>query len=227
MSMNEKPIIFSGEMVRAILEGRKTQTRRVVKFSAVDKTRLLENEHQLWKSVGQAKDGSYIFWDSLAMGERTAEYYNGGGYVCPKGKAGDRLWVRESFRELIDLGASTNSSSNYYEYKADDLPDYNPDVKWGSPIYMPREASRITLEIVKIRVERLQDITPDDVLAEGIKKTEVDDYWLAPLAGVPDYPWGRADLAYAALWNELNKKRVYRWEDDPFVWVIEFKKVKR
>jgi len=82
------------------------------------------------------------------------------------------------------------------------------------------------LEIVSVRVERLQAITPGDVLAEGIKRSG-EGYWLAPLAGVPDFPWGRSDLAYAALWNSINHERGYGWDVNPWVWVIEFKQVNK
>ncbi len=89
---------------------------------------------------------------------------------------------------------------------------------------MPRWASRIQLEILNVRVERLNDITQKDVLAEGIKQTKEDSYWLAPLAGVPDFPWGDARMAYASLWNSINDNSGFGWDVNPFVWVIEFKK---
>ncbi len=89
---------------------------------------------------------------------------------------------------------------------------------------MPRWASRITLEIVNVRVERVWEITTEDVLAEGIKQTK-DGFYLAPLTGVVDFPWGNAVPAFASLWNEINDKRGYGWDVNPWVWVIEFKRL--
>lgn len=204
----DHPILFSGPMVRAILEGRKTQTRRVIKP---------QPPHWTWND--HSFDDRCI---NVAMVDDRDGYY----VISRYGKPGNRLWVRETFRELIDLGAPLGSSGNYYEYKADDLPNYNPDVKWKPSIHMPRKASRITLEIVSVRVELLQAITPEDVRAEGIKESG-EGYWLAPLAGTPDYPWGHAQEAYAALWNSINDDRGFGWDSNPWVWVVEFKQVNK
>lgn len=101
--MNEKPILFSGEMVRAILESRKTQTRRVVKF-VCGNTEANAFAQSGWLSVGKAKDGSYIFWDSVGPEKYTSDAYSTGRYTCPYGQVGDRLWVRETWKceELED-----------------------------------------------------------------------------------------------------------------------------
>lgn len=194
--MNEKPIIFSGEMVRAILEGRKTQTRRTLKNPPLDILPMKAPN----------------MWVTLA----TRDPNHGQVIACRFGKPGDRLWVRESFRELIDLGAETDSSSNYYEYKADGLPDYNPEVKWRRSIHMPREASRINLEIVGVRVERLQDIDNHESWREGI-----------PEFGKWIKNEGEARDEFSRLWNKINDDRGYGWGVNPWVWVVEFKKVKQ
>ncbi len=233
--MKERPILFSSQMVRAILDGRKTQTRRLLKKQPLD---------ILPMKIPDA-------WVTL----RTREPEPHGDLIkCRYGIPGDRLWVRETFvlerwddepqapadRPLHHyVPDPMNEYDNEYwlwpHYKAtdpepelcyedDDNDDGEPKCKWKPSIHMPRWVSRITLEIVSVRVERLQDITSADVLAEGIRRTE-DGEWLGPLAGVPGYPWGRADLAYAALWNSINAERGFGWDVNPWVWVIEFKKV--
>jgi hypothetical protein len=166
--MKERPIIFNSEMVRAILDGRKTQTRRVIKPQPGD-----------------------IHRDLLRI-----------NYHCPYGQPGDHLWVRETFQ--ID--------DNYPDmvfYKADDLAGHI-STKWNSPIYMPRCDSRITLEITNRRVERVQDITEEDAMAEGVGR----------IAGLGEYR-----QCFKNLWDSINKKRDYGWDTNPYVWVIEFKRI--
>jgi hypothetical protein len=125
---------------------------------------------------------------------------------------------------LIDLGRDTNSSSNYVDYRADGNTDWNPDVKWRPSIFMPRWASRIMLEIVSLRVERVQDISRDDAKAEG-----VSNIWDWPGLKKPEY-FSRGVLNpyianYSVLWDSINAKRGLGWDVNPHVWVIEFKKV--
>lgn len=213
MTANEHPILFSGPMVQAILDGRKTQTRRVIKP---------QPPHWTWND--------YSFDDrciNVAMVDDRDGYY----VISPYGKPGDRLWVRETWcpvddREFggekwIDYRATPRYESSH-PAGWENAPDDEGALKWKPSIFMPRWASRITLEIVSVRVELLQSITPEDVRAEGIKESG-EGYWLGPLAGVPDYPWGHAHEAYAALWNSINADRGYGWDSNPWVWVIEFK----
>jgi len=180
MSVDERQIIFSGEMVRAILEGRKTQTRRVIKPQPIDK---------LWMAV------------------------------CPYGERGWRLWVRESWRPA-DLGRVPGERQPI-QYRADEATlerhyhvapaAYFPgEAKWRPSIHMPRWASRITLEVVAVRVERVQDIREDDAFAEGICGGD----WLGDPVG-----------EFAKLWDTLNQSRGFGWSVNPWVWVIEFKRV--
>ena len=162
--MKERPIIFSSPMVRAILDGRKTQTRRDIK-------------------------------EKLMCGE-DAHVNN-----CQYGKPGDRLWVRETFCYHDDLAR--------YLYKADGV----TGVKWKPSIFMPRIASRIMLEITGIRVERLQDISEEDAIAEG-----VDGENEAAKIGAEWYE--KPKRAYRRLWKSINGTG--SWDLNPFVWVIEF-----
>jgi len=185
--MKERPILFSGPMVRAILEGRKTQTRRVVKPQPGCDPR--DDEH-------------------LDMGR------------CPYGQPGDRLWVREAWhtdeRDLEYARAKHEdamSDSPIY-YRADPEND-NAGCTWRPSIHMPRWASRITLEITRVRVERLQEISEKDAIAEGA------DPYLHPV-----HP-GREGLrhvdGFRSLWESINGPG--SWDANPWVWVIEFKRV--
>jgi len=201
--MKERPIIFSTEMVRAILEGRKTQTRRIVKYDVDTTTYDLFYWHpENHNDKTHSAIGIYGW-------RKTGLIYYG---VCPYGKSGDRLWVRESFvyAGTLDPG--------YLIYKAN-YPDCVPKhlenipsidkIKWKASIFMPRNVARIILEITNIKVQRLQDITEEDAKAEGVFIHRV-------------YPASR--MEFANLWDSIHKK-IYRWKDNPWVWVIEFKKL--
>ena len=202
--MKERPIIFSAPMVRAILDGRKTQTRRVVKLT----------------DSGRVKEpGSPRNWhldDPEAV------------MACPYGVPGDRLWVREAWqaffadevpadrprgpRHTMGIPAQPERESFVF-YRADgDLshPEDGSEALWRPSIHMPRWASRITLKIVSVRVERVQEISEKDALAEG-----VDDG-----TGPPIKPRDR----FSRLWNSINAKRA-PWDSNPWVWVIEFRRV--
>ena len=172
--MKERPIIFNTEMVKAILEGRKTQTRRVIK---------------------PQPSGIILVWEH-----------------CPYGQVGDRLWVRETWNaghdgQSLPVFKAGLSADLTKELEADELWS-----GWKPSIHMPRWASRITLEITEIRVERLQEITEEDAKAEGCVK-QIKDGLIFDSA-IHEYSW---------LWDSLNAK--YPWESNPWVWVISFKGV--
>jgi uncharacterized protein YhfF len=172
----ERPILFSAPMVRAILSGRKTQTRRRVK-----------PQHGFSPSM------------------RTAEYC---AQISPYGAPGDRLWVRETFLHVADF-----HGKDVTWYRADD--DTFPG-QWKPSIFMPRAASRITLEVTGVRVERLNEMPPEDARSEGCGSAEIP--WMSgPLASDP---WRNT---YAQLWESINGAG--SWAANPWVWVIEFKRV--
>lgn len=219
--MKERPIIFSGEMVRAILDGRKTMTRRVVK-NVCD---IVQDWDKNDKSYGP------FFEDEYGDSHKTIELY-------PYGLPGDRLWVRESFW-LVDSPYSPDWPQLLYEDEFEKYQDYDwvkgqSDEFWSSrlweyyikkqpayghkpSIHMPRWASRITLEITDVRVERVQEISIGDAFAEGVMGYERGDGpWEDPFA-VP---------TFRDTWNSINEKRGYGWEVNPWVWVIEFKQIK-
>lgn len=192
--MKERPILFSGEMVRAIIDGRKTMTRRVVK-----------------PQPEQDTDCPYHVGTGIERKART----------CPYGKPGDRLWVRETFCDRNNNGEQIKPlyRSDGQEYQDRDGRYFKP--KWKPSIFMPRMYSRITLEITNVRVERLQDISNEDAKREGVESNfDEGVIYYGPLnKGHAD-----ARIAFSWLWNSINAKRGYSWESNPWVWVITFKK---
>lgn len=200
--MKEKPIIFNSEMVRAILDGRKTQTRRVIKPQFFDLT------------------GSDDFGIMTVDNDWNKKYIK-----CPYGQPGDRLWVREKFRVERPFTGDVDYDFTHQNifYYATDNEKYRDKDKWKPSIHMPRTASRITLEITNIRVERLQDISEADAQYEGTERpilsaTEINGWPVHPMTG--DYSDG-----YRTLWDSINLKCGYGWDVNPWVWVIEFKKI--
>lgn len=203
--MKEKPILFSGAMVRAILDGRKKQTRRIIKDYKITR---LSSRHEF------ATSGPHHLSEKETPGYAYVELESGAlvGLPCPYGQPGDRLWVREAFM-LID----NRDGGRHIKYKAggpdfvfragngDD--DWRGASKWTPSIHMRREYSRILLEITNVRVERVQDISNHDAKQEGVP------------AGVSP----RAEFVW--LWNSINAARGYGWEVNPWVWVIEFRRI--
>ncbi|CAI2080637.1 Uncharacterised protein [Serratia ficaria] len=212
--MKEHPVIFNAEMVRAILEGRKTQTRRVMKPqpepcyrgghwwpSNTFKT-MLHIEEQMQNGQGG--------WKGLV------------GDACPFGQVGDRLWVRETFMDLTGTGIeATTGKFEGFAYRTDTpAGSYGDEVrkeyglKWTPSLHMPRKACRILLEITAVRVERLNDISHDDAKAEGC--------CYGRGGGVPDFAVTPADH-FPTLWASIYGEE--SWSANPWVWVIEFRRV--
>lgn len=187
----ERPILFSGEMVRAILGGHKTQTRRVVKPQPHAGAR--------WGLQG---------WED--------------GHGCalrnPYGQPGDLLWVRETWAYNEAQGTIYAADGDTPDPDDNDGPERCRG-RWRPSIHMPRWASRITLEVVSVRVERVQSITHEDALAEGIEDAEPGaDLRIAGL------PYSFARTRFCLLWNSINAARGYSWEVNPWVWVVEFRR---
>ncbi len=163
---HERPILFSGPMVRAILEGCKTQTRRVLRVQPEPS----DSEKPIREAMcepGWFTNMSLINGDvppERMEGDFPHEEYGHRWWSCPYGKPGDRLWVRETFAPLI---GGPQEPWNPTMYRADNLPEYER-LTWKPSIFMPRWASRITLEITDVRVERLQEISAGDAIAEGL-----------------------------------------------------------
>lgn len=202
--MKERPILFSAPMVRAILDGRKTVTRRILKWDGLPDAppteKFCTKGEPAWQEtcdpgywIGCDTNGTTIF------------------ARCPFGVPGDRLWVRETF---------------YLEGNSADQPRYRADgeapkgIDWTPSIFMPRCASRLTLEVVSVRVERLQEISVEDAKAEGVEEHDDD--------GVTYYgPFGKGHVcavsAFAILWEEINGPG--SWSANPWVWRIEFRRL--
>jgi hypothetical protein len=201
-------------MVRAILAGKKTQTRRVVgsmhppEFFGVrggpDENDPLQWGYYVADGMPWGGDGCLV----LARGE-TGHDRCVLSLACPYGDVGDRLWVRETWAE-VNGGAF---------YKADEpWPEaYGPEPKWKPSIHMPRWAARILLEVTDVRVERVQDITEEDAKAEGVGDLRPDEEGPFAVLALRD--------RFHRLWDSINAKRGFGWGTNPWVWVVEFKRV--
>ncbi|HBY7151514.1 hypothetical protein PXW67_16050 [Klebsiella pneumoniae] len=218
--MKERGMIFNGEMVRAILDGRKTQTRRPIKWK---QTRFTE--------IGEREDGSKWPWSEDA--EHACDFW----HPCPFGAVGDRIWVRETWgvvshafsddglmidwvpdrpaTAIHEMPFGNGYYSGYAIYAADGDFTWGDDDGyedgrscWKPSIHMPRAASRILLEITNVRVERLRSMSQDDARAEGVIAAS------GPM---------EAGLAFRELWDSIYGEE--SWKANPWVWVIEFKRV--
>lgn len=206
--MKERPILFSGPMVKAILAGTKTQTRRVINPQP-------EYVNQWDDRITPLEDIKPDIQAKLI--EKLIP-------TCSYGQPGDRLWVRETWR--VDDYGMRHKCQDRVRYRATD----SEELHWNPSIHMPRWASRITLEIVSVRVERVQDISEADAQAEGIFSTKfsrlaqgvtVWSWEEYPTPNISDSP----RIAFQRLWDLINEKRGYGWSSNPWVWVLDFKRV--
>lgn len=210
----EKPILFSGPMVRAILDGTKTQTRRVAKIAydrdGVPADYICNAPDSGWV-LGFGNVSQYIF-------EKFVYDNYSNGIKCPYGMTGDRLLVKETWRRIptsikIPDGIHMKADDVYHWFDGSDAAciakeyldkkNIPRDGKWQSSLFMPKILSRIQLLIKNIRVERIQDISEEDCLAEGSEVAE-----------------------FKKLLNTINEKRGYGWDENPWVWVIDFERIK-
>ncbi|HBR6817724.1 TPA: hypothetical protein ACF7WS_003549 [Klebsiella pneumoniae] len=230
--MKERGMIFNGEMVRAILDGRKTQTRRPIKWK---QTRFTE--------IGEREDGSKWPWSEDA--EHSCDFW----HPCPFGAVGDRIWVRETWgvashafsddglmidwvpdrpaTAIHEMPFGNGYYSGYAIYAADGDFTWGDDDGyedgrscWKPSIHMPRAASRILLEITNVRVERLNAISQEDAQAEGMELAGWRPTYSDPDSG------GEVMTPYdnfAELWSSIYGEE--SWNANPWVWVIEFKRV--
>jgi hypothetical protein len=210
MKKKMKPIIFSTPMVEAILEGRKTMTRRI--FKTVQK-----------KCVGYRNSVAGLH-DETREPLSEKEFYE----VYSPIHKGDILWVRETWMNALIVDENVpygEFARKGFDYKATHL---SPSIfKWKPSIFMPREAARIFLEVISVRVERLQVISSADCFNEGIDE-EGEDYAMAEhyqLGGSPIQGGSPERFAFIGLWDSINAKRGYSWESNPWVWAIEFKRI--
>ena len=200
--MKSHPILFSTPMVQAILAGRKTQTRRIVK------PQPYQMEDGWWKFDGRrpkAKKATGMCMSTVAPGEWPLFEYD-----CPYGQVGDQLWVRET---TVKITPSNFNGGMRWLYRADIAVNKIDKLKLVPAIHMPRLASRITLEITEVRVECLQDISNEDCFNEGWEPEPIAQR----IEGYLARDW------YIKLWGKINGPD--SWELNPWVWVIEFKKL--
>lgn len=201
--MKERGMIFNGEMVRAILDGRKTQTRRTVKPQP-DEDGLAKVTNGPWVDTSERN------------------------YRCPFGAAGDRIWVRETWAEA---GASAPDLKLYRANYPEHVPSIyenvplDEEIRWTPSIHMPRTASRILLEITDVRVERLNAISEEDAEAEGIDMEALYDSQDCYDCIANHNMTGRPTVtgAFKYLWESIYGEE--GWKSNPWVWVIEFKRI--
>lgn len=206
--MADRPIRFSGPEVRALMEGRKTQTRPVLK--------------------PQPDLRGRVDFGTILPGQRCVAYGTAvevGTLRLPYAP-GDRLWVKEAHRFIA--GTGSHNWDGAYQYRADGAVKYgrwmtadewgevDPSNRWRPSIHMPRWASRLTLHVTEVRVQRLQDIYTDDALAEGIERN-----WRPGASSLELMAQGVAKSAFAALWNSLHGPDA--WDQNPWVAAISFK----
>lgn len=225
----DRPILFNADMVRALLDGRKTQTRRVMKPQPEPTPDDYPGPKGHWWPCNTVQSMVHIE-DEVQNGK---EWSGFAAAICPYGQAGDRLWVRETFAYAGEEGTTDGAPNDDWRpanpsflpeihrcwYRATD--GHSADGFWKPSIHMPRWASRITLEIVSVRVERLKQISERDALQEGIGLVLADD-WPDPKAMSEAVAKSRR-AGFKLLWESINGAE--SWTANPWVWVVEFKRV--
>lgn len=224
-----KPILFSTPMVQAILEGRKTQTRRVLKpqplvHNEVIKMPIPMDEYSKTMKQYVKKGYTQIYTKGVLQGMIAPK--------CPFGEVGDTIWVRETWQHTSEFGINNQDENAGYIYKASengkDWEENTEGWKWKPSIFMPKDACRIFLKITNIRVERLQDISEEDAIVEGAKpctdnltmENRVHNYNNPSTAQFPLVHY----YGFQSLWQSINGKE--SWDSNPYVWVIEFETIK-
>ena len=221
----EKPILFKTEMVQAILAGKKSMTRRIIKPQPNGQLKCVIKHETKGRSCWMEDNA-----DQLSKDFKFHKYY----------EVGDILWVRETWAKLcrVDENGYTHYDEETIYYAADGGPSidlYDADgfllddqnMKWRPSIFMPRYAARLFLKVKDIRVERLQDITEEDARSEGIKWTNEGPlhahYLNHNLNAFLNFKTSKE--AFSSLWDNINLKRGYGWGINPWVWVVEFERV--
>lgn len=210
--MNARPILFSGAMVRALLAGTKTQTRR-----------LFNPERMTWDAAGRyethaLRGGEIVFTGSGPFHPKEWLHY------CPYGKLGDLLYVRETWQES---DADQDGRTDYYRADYDDATAREGFGPWTPGIHQPRRASRLTLRLTDVRVERLQEISEADARAEGVLYVAGHgEITKAELDADPGYSnYLNCRMGYETLWEQING--CGSWKANPWVWVLQFETIKR
>lgn len=215
--MRERPIIFNADMVRAVLDGRKTQTRRIIKWRELNKGLNLQ-----FSGLRVSEElGGWV----IESNSRTSSEWRCQPTPCPFGAVGDRLWVRETFGfEIRTVGGAPHEQLVYRASKPDAVRLYDCNgkphpMKWTPSLHMRRKYSRITLEITGVRVERLQDISRADAIAEGGPQSHPSIDAVSQDYGFPDFSRSWFGQTWWSIYGEKS------WKANPWVWVIEFRRV--
>ncbi|WP_444934942.1 hypothetical protein [Microbulbifer sp. JTAC008] len=215
--MKEKPILFNAEMVRAILDGRKTQTRRLIKPQPFNGA----SDEEAIKQIGGLPP-------RLSLHQVINQAWRSGyaDIPCPLGKPSDRLWVRETHHLSHQNKVTYRADYPFNPFNEDECGEDCSMVgeKWRPSIYMPRWASRICLEITNVRIERIQDINGDDANAEGIQSW-IDSFKARPTYHQNSNLGGYPVTAFSRMWKSIYGD--HSWDQNPWVWVIEFRRVEQ
>lgn len=225
MQIAEKPILVSGPLIGPIRRDTKTQTRRIVNMRPEAKF---------------IPDGSLDF--NLSMVEWKENIYSPEAFLnfCPYGREGDRLWVRETHGVNKHTGEVSYLADGGWAEAAGFKESAFASKKWTPSIHMKRIHSRIDLEITDIRIQRIQDISPEDAYAEGLGKITKDNgitwkYGMADRDGLPGndnygWPWDQWETdpvaAFRKLWDKINADRGFGWDANPWVWALSFKRIR-
>lgn len=219
----EHPILFTSESIRSILSGRKTQTRRIIKHHSP----VYDKPENIAEYKFVEFDGKQVqFRDSLGLISPIK---------CPYGEVGNILWIKEAWTQWDCIGCRRNentcacSSNEFFErfphykeitYKATYKELEGIDIaKWHSPLFMPKEYSRIKLEITNIKVERVQDISEEDAMGEGMRDSRGFNM-------MPSYTSeNHYKLKFKKLWDFIHRKDEFNWELNSWIWAIEFKRI--
>jgi hypothetical protein len=207
--MKETPLMLKTPLVKATLEGRKTQTRRVMRDQP--------SENEKFKYYCQLKNGD---WGALFEWKTSEGEIFHNHYKCPYGKPGDLLWVKETYTD----GGNLTSGVGYI-YKANNYPDdFIKAIKWKPSLFMPKSACRLWLEIESITPERLCDISEEDAIAEGVSR----DVWTENGISTNFEPDSELDYikGFKILWDSINGKTL-PWSKNPWLWAIKYKVVER
>jgi hypothetical protein len=218
--MRERPILFSGPMVRAILAGTKTQTRRPAPIKALSFTHhpqgLITWAVQFMKAV----KGVLASYSGGTFTEKVARSIIASQF-CPFGEPGDRLWVRETWGQDEAFCEGMQYRASWPEEEIQHAAE-NSEWRWRPSIHMPRGACRLVLEIVSVRVERLQEISEAGALAEGPEPATVGYKDYAPRCGGHEFVQARD--SFHSLWDSIYAAKGQGWDANPWVWVVEFKR---
>jgi hypothetical protein len=249
-AVKDRPILFSSAMVRAILDDRKTQTRRVLKLQPMHGSSTTIRPHH-------CLDGAFLVEHWQRQERSFGNFGRCENITCPYGALGDRLWVRETWATTDSAGGPVvayraggsmvhgasgdrrNGTWQDFVFSGEVGEVYPPEI-WKPSIFMPRWASRITLEVTDVRVERLQEISEGDAVAEGVQPWRLNESEIADIQISDESPEMKqlakalgpggftARAEFQMLWDSINFKRkggIYSWSKNPWVWCISFRRI--